>query len=259
MTAMDWGDGVYELTAQALAPATAVAVEALAVEPGETIADIACGTGNAGLAAARAGARVVGVDPAERLVGVANARASDEGLDARFLVGDGAALPLPDESADAAISVFGAIFVPDGRDAVDELARITRPGGRIVVTSWTADGAIADIGRMTREALLGTVPRPALDWSDPGEIRAAFAEHDAVVEIEEHELAFTSTSPDDWFTEQERHHPMWREAKRALADRPEEWARLRERSISTLVEKNESPSGLRVTSRYLLIHATLPD
>ena len=71
----DWGIGEYELTAQRLEPAAEVAVAALDPTPGERVLDVACGTGNAALLAARAGAEVVGVDAAPRLV-VRNAAGS---------------------------------------------------------------------------------------------------------------------------------------------------------------------------------------
>src|SRR5882757_10553132 len=104
---IDWGTGRYEETAGQLLPASEAVVEAARVRAGERVLDVGCGTGNAALLAARAGARVIGVDPAARLLEVARAAATAEGLDAAFVEGEAAALPLDDASADAVLSVFG--------------------------------------------------------------------------------------------------------------------------------------------------------
>ena len=90
---MDWGVGEYEWVARELEPAAATVVGIAGVRPGESVLDVGCGTGNAAFEAARAGGRVTGVDPAERLVGVAAGRARELGLEATFLVGDAQALP----------------------------------------------------------------------------------------------------------------------------------------------------------------------
>src|SRR4051794_12208561 len=90
---IDWSVGEYESTAAELAPAAEHVVRLAAPQPEERVVDVGCGTGNASLAVARAGARVTGVDPAARLLEVARSSAAAEGLDAEFVAGDAQALP----------------------------------------------------------------------------------------------------------------------------------------------------------------------
>lgn len=257
----DWEDGTYELTAEALAPAAERAVDVAAVVAGERVLDVACGTGNAAAVAGAAGALVTGVDPAERLLGVARVRLPD----ATFLAGDGAALPVADGSFDATISVFGVIFVPDPVAAVAEMVRATRPGGRIVFTSWIPEGAIAGAGRIIGDVLRGDTPATdelptPVRWGDPFFLEELFAPHGADLRVSQDGLVFTAVSPEAWFVEQEEHHPMWRAARAALtaAGRPEAWGEVRERSLTLLHEHNEDDTAFRATSPYLVTRADLP-
>ena len=113
----DWSVGRYEETAARLLPVAERLVEQAALRAGECVVDVGCGTGNAALLAARRGARVIGVDPARRLLEVARRRAGAEALDISFLEGEAATLPLGDESADVVLSVFAVIFAPDAEAA----------------------------------------------------------------------------------------------------------------------------------------------
>src|SRR5690349_10371870 len=132
---MDWSVGNYERTAGQLLPAAEELIEVAAPREREHVVDVGCGTGNAALLAAARGARVTGVDPAPRLLEVARERAQARRLDATFAVGHAAALPLGDGEADVVLSVFGVIFAPDPPAAAAELARVTAPGGRIVLSA----------------------------------------------------------------------------------------------------------------------------
>src|SRR5205814_9555756 len=116
MAAVDWGAGRYERTAQELLPVAEQVVALARLRGGERVLDVACGTGNAALLAAEAGADVVGLDRAERLVAVARARVPG----ATFVVGDAQALPFADDEFDVAVSVFGVIFAEDPDRAVGE-------------------------------------------------------------------------------------------------------------------------------------------
>src|SRR5919199_1651139 len=104
---LDWSVGEYERSAHELAPAARHVVELAALAPGERVLDVACGTGNAALLAARAGAVVTGLDAAARLIDVARGRAADAGVEASFVVGDAQALPFEDGAFDAVLSIFG--------------------------------------------------------------------------------------------------------------------------------------------------------
>jgi SAM-dependent methyltransferase len=114
-------------------------VEALAPRAGERFLDVACGTGGVALVAARAGAEVTGLDISAEQLEKARVAASKAGLAIRLDEGDAQQLPYGDATFDAVASAFGIIFAPDRHQAAAELARVTRPGGRVVVTSWTDD------------------------------------------------------------------------------------------------------------------------
>lgn len=111
---------------------------------GERVLDVACGSGTAALVAARRYCEVTGIDYVDALLERARLRAHAEGFDAEFLNADAQELPFPDDSFDAVLSVYGVQFAPDHHRAANELLRVTRPGGRIVLSSpmptgWSGD------------------------------------------------------------------------------------------------------------------------
>lgn len=257
MTGLDWGDGRYEHTAPELLPATAAALAAADLKPGERVLDVGTGTGNAAVAALRrGGVHVLGVDPSARLLSVARRRAADLGLPAEFKRASATALPVPDGGQDLVLSVFAVIFEPNGPAAVAELMRVTRPGGRIVLTTWTDQGAVFRVGRRLRTAVAAASPAPAgpppTDWTDPAVVADLFAAH-PVAKLSEtiHPLTFHGTSPRGWFDAQEAEHPAWRAGRRILDDRT--WTQVREDSIGELTAANEDPTALAVTSTFRVL------
>lgn len=262
LMALDWSEGEYERTAELLDPAAIVAVEAAKVGPNSRVLDLGCGSGNAALAAARLGADVFAIDPSARLVDVCRARAEQEGLvRLRAQVGDASGIPADDSVYDAVISIFAVIFAPDAGRAADEMLRVMKPGGRIVVTSWSPKGSISQAGAFLRDAMAvldpGVKTRVAPAWGSPEFVFSLFESRGAKVTVEERTLTFSSTSPEAWFEEQETHHPIWRGIMRTLSTtHPDEWRRVRERSVDALRSGNEDPTGFRTTSTYLLVTVT---
>jgi SAM-dependent methyltransferase len=120
-------------------------VEATGIGPGQHVLDVAAGTGNAALPAARAGADVVASDVTRELLDIGQRAADAQGLDLDWRADDAQALPYDDGEFDAAISCVGVMFAPRHQDAAGELVRVVRPGGRIGLLSWTPEGFI---GRM---------------------------------------------------------------------------------------------------------------
>jgi ubiquinone/menaquinone biosynthesis C-methylase UbiE len=132
-----WGVGEYPLMARHLQPAAVAAVDAAAVLASERVVDVATGTGNAALVAAERGGQVIGVDFEPALLRLAEQRAQDAGRDVQWLHGDLAALPLPDDSADVVLSVFGVMYATDQPAAARELARVAAPGARVILSAVT--------------------------------------------------------------------------------------------------------------------------
>jgi SAM-dependent methyltransferase len=235
-----------------------VAVEAAGVRRGERVLDVACGTGNAALAAASRGASVSGLDAAERLIGVARERARAAGIEAEWRVGDAGGLPFPDDSFDVAVSVFGVIFAPAPARAAAELERVVRPGGRIVVTAWIDRGPLAEVMHASRAAATRHLPAsPAtgdhLDWSDPQAVAGLFTR--STLEVEERSHPFTAASPRAWVDEQFAHHPAWRGMAAALPAPAA--AELTDELVEILAAANEDRAGLRVLGPYALYRAVV--
>jgi SAM-dependent methyltransferase len=118
-------------------------VAAVGVQPGERTLDVACGTGNAAIRAAQAGAQVTGVDLTPELFDAARAEAAQAGVTVDWVQGDAEDLPFEDEAFDVVLSTFGCMFAPRHAIAASEIARVLRPGGRIGITSWTPEGGMA--------------------------------------------------------------------------------------------------------------------
>ncbi len=166
-----WMDGNYDYFSRAMASSAVEFLDRVGVAPGESVLDVACGSGQLALVAARRGARVTGVDIATNAIHAARARAAAEGLDIRFDEGDAEALPYPDASFDLAATIFGAMFAPRPDRVAAEFLRVCRPGGRIAMANWTAEGFI---GRMfktfSRFLAPPGMPAPVL-WGDEAVVR----------------------------------------------------------------------------------------
>lgn len=123
-------------------------IEDLNLKPGLRVLDVACGSGNLALPAARQGAIVTGVDIAPNLVEQARESAKREGLEIQFDEGDAENLPYKDASFDAVITMFGAMFAPRPDKIASELKRVCRPGGFIAMANWTPAGFIGQMFKL---------------------------------------------------------------------------------------------------------------
>jgi SAM-dependent methyltransferase len=252
---MDWGVGRYETIATGLLPAAERLVELAAPQPGERVLDVGCGTGSAALCAAARGASATGVDPSEPLLQIARSAAAERGLEASFLAGRAEELPLADGSAEVVVSAFGVIFTTDALAAAGEMARVSTPQGRIALSAWIPEGALARVMRARGEALGGPAPAaPAFAWHDAGALSALLEPHGFAVTTSEHELAFVAASPRDFAEREFADHPAWVTARDELEPRGE-WDALREQALAILSSENEDTEAFRVTSRYVIAQA----
>lgn len=149
--------------------------EAVDVHPGERVLDVASGSGNTALAAARRFGEVTASDFVPHLLETAARRAEVEKLPLTIEVADAQNLPFPDASFDVVLSTFGAMFAPDQERTAAELARVCRPGGRIGMANWVPDGWTGDLFRATA-ARVPPPPglRPATDWGREERLRELF-------------------------------------------------------------------------------------
>ena len=250
----DWAAGQYERTASRLDVASARVIDVAAVRPTEHVLDVACGTGNAAVRAAKVGARVTGVDRAERLGAVARERARREKLEVAVAIGDAVHLPFADASFDVVVSVFGVIFAQPGEQAAAELLRVARPGGRIVVSAWTPTGPVRETMKLFGEAVATVLPpednpSPQTPWGETPALEQLFAP--ARVTVRSERLAFVAPSARAWALDQYEHHPGL-VAARAVLEPAGRWEDLAGRAIEMLEAANEDPTAFRTTSGYLI-------
>ncbi len=140
-----WSSGDFHTIAALIVPVAERLVDAADLRAGSRVLDVATGSGNAALAAARVGARVTGIDYVPALLERGRARAAAEGLDVELVEGDAEAIPFPDASFDAVLSVYGSMFAPDHARAAAEIVRACRPGGTIALASWTPEGFLGGL------------------------------------------------------------------------------------------------------------------
>jgi ubiquinone/menaquinone biosynthesis C-methylase UbiE len=158
-----WDSGNYGAVAEKISTAGDTLVEAAGIEPGMDVLDVACGTGNATIRAAKLAARVTGVDFAPRLLSEARERAADAMVEIELVEGDAQNLPFDDASFDRVISTFGHMFAPDHARTAEEMKRVCRPGGRIAIACWTPEGKI---GAMF-QAIGSVTPPPPEGFQSP--------------------------------------------------------------------------------------------
>ena len=190
-----WSTGRYEAVGERIAPIAAQVVDAAdrrAPLRDAALVDLACGTGNAALAAAARGARVTAVDITPELIAIATQKAADRAI--TWLTADASATGLPDESFDAAVSNMGIIFVePTGQ--VAEFERLLKAGGTLAFSSWAPDPAnpfftpIIDV--------LGPPPASGYtsdQWGNPETITARLSDGfvDVTIENDMHTWEFPS-------------------------------------------------------------------
>jgi SAM-dependent methyltransferase len=170
-----WAAGDYSAVGARLLLTAELLCEAVDLRAGERVLDVACGNGNASLAAARRFCQVTGIDYVPSLLERARQRARADGLDVTFQEADAEALPFPDNSFDAVLSTCGAMFAPDQEQTARELLRVCRPGGRVGMVNWTPDSYVGELFR-TIGRHLPPPPglRPPVQWGDLERLRELF-------------------------------------------------------------------------------------
>jgi ubiquinone/menaquinone biosynthesis C-methylase UbiE len=131
--------------------------ESVGLRSGDKVLDVATGSGNTALAAARRFCDVVGVDFVPALLERARERAAVERLAARFEEGEAESLPFAIGTFDVVLSTFGVMFASTAQRAAKELLRVCRAGGRIGLAHWTPDSFIGEVQRVSARNLAPSV------------------------------------------------------------------------------------------------------
>jgi SAM-dependent methyltransferase len=194
-----WASGDYHRIATQIQIVSELMIEALDLRSTERVLDVATGSGNAALAAARRGSSVVGVDYVPELLERARLRAEADELSIDLVEGDAEGLPFPDGAFDVTVSVFGSMFAPDPEQAANELVRVTRPGGRIGSVAHTPSGFIGQVFK----TIARHVPPPAgvrspIEWGTEERLGELFGPSSAGLRVEKRHYVFRATSPEAW-------------------------------------------------------------
>lgn len=167
-----WISGDFGKIAGSFTAGAARFVERLNLKPGMRVLDVACGSGNQSIPAARTGAEVTGVDIAPNLIEQAGEWAANENLKIRFDEGDAENLPYPDAEFDVVMTMFGAMFAPRPARVAAELLRVCRPGGVIAMANWTPTGFTGQMFKIVGSHVKPpqNMPSPLL-WGDEATVR----------------------------------------------------------------------------------------
>lgn len=194
-----WASGDYDRIAQGIQSVADHVVRAARIRAGERVLDIACGTGNTAIIARARGAIVTGLDLTPELLDVAQKRALAEGYgDIAWQEGDAENLPFADGSFDVVVSSCGLMFAPDQQKTADEVARVTKRGGRIAIQAWKGDSGV---GGMFKVISAYVPPAPGVpspfNWAEEEKIRALFRSSFGNYQFERYDCPEYAETPEE--------------------------------------------------------------
>jgi ubiquinone/menaquinone biosynthesis C-methylase UbiE len=194
-----WASGDYGAIGATLVLMAEQLCETVDLHAGERVLDVASGTGNAALAAARRSCDVTATDYVPELLERARERAAAERLTITFQEADAEALPFPDGSFDAVLSVLGAMFAPSQERTASELLRVCRPGGKIGLANWTPDGFVGQMFRtIGRHAPPPAGVKPPPLWGTEPRLRELFGDGVASLRVVRRYHTFRYRSVQHW-------------------------------------------------------------
>lgn len=203
-----WAAGDYDRIAEGILAVADHVVRSARIRAGERVLDIACGTGNTALAARARGAVVTGLDLTPELLASAKRRAVEEGYaDIAWREGDAERLPFPDGAFDVVVSSCGLMFAPDQQTVANEVARVTRRGGRIAIQAWSGEGGVGRMFEITNRYVPppSGVPSP-FNWSDDETVKRLLGSRFADYRFERYDCPEFADTPEqlaelfiEWF------------------------------------------------------------
>lgn len=251
-----WASGDYAVIGTTLQPVGELLALACDIRCDEQVLDIAAGNGNATLAAARCGARVVSTDYVPALLERGAERARAERLDIQFETADAEALPFDTGRFDVVLSSFGAMFTPDHAQVAREMLRVCRPGGRIGMANWTPEGFIGQVFKTLGRHIAPPpgAASPSL-WGTEAYLRTQFGSEAAAISATERDFTFRYRSAAHFI---EVFRTWYGPIHKAFAALPGPAGIALERDLTALLERMNrgGPGTLLVPSQYLEIVVT---
>jgi ubiquinone/menaquinone biosynthesis C-methylase UbiE len=250
-----WSAGNYGLVAGIVSPLGDVLCEAIDLKPGSSVLDVACGTGNAALAAARRFCNVTGIDYVPALLEQARRRAEVEGLTISLREGDAEDIPFPGDCFDVVLSTLGSMFAPNQEKAAEELLRVCRGGGTIGMINWTPEGFLGGLFRTIAKHVPPTagLKSPML-WGTEDRVRELFRESVSSLSFARGSIAFRFRSAVQYVEFFRTYYGPTLKAFEALAPMAQD--ALAQDILSLVEEHNRATDGTAVWPvEYLIVMA----
>lgn len=250
-----WALGEYDRVADGLSVSTDQTLRVARVRAGERVLDVATGTGITAIAARERGAQVTGIDLTPELIEVARAKAAATGFtDIDFREGDAENLSFADGSFDVVLSTCGHMFAPDQERVASELARVIRPGGRVVFLAWTPEGGLGSWFRITNKHF---PPPPGVaspfNWGDAEKVRQLLGASFGDVGFTRGDCPQFGASPEDiWELFSTRYGPTVRAVSALQGDA---LAAFRDEMLAFLAGYRAADGKVRWGREYLITRA----
>ena len=247
-----WDAGDYATLSERIADVGELVAARAGIERGMGVLDVACGTGNAAVPAARAGGRVTGIDLVPKLLEQGRTKAQAEDLEIEWVEGDAEELPFEDGSFDRVLSTFGHMFAPRHQRVADEMIRVCQRGGAIVTATWTAEGVFGAISAASAP-FMPPPPEyasPPVLWGSEEYIRQMFGSAATGFELERHVNWIEDDSVESFADLFMSRFPPLVTAQAMLGER---FSELRARIVEIWREANVADDGsFRLPQEYLL-------
>lgn len=251
-----WSTGDYPSIAELIQSAADDLVDAAEIEKKIDVLDVATGTGNVAIPAAKKGARVTGLDLTPELFEIGRKRASAARVKVEWLEGDAEALPFDDASFDRVLSTFGVMFAPRHKRAAGELVRVLRPGGLIALASWTPEGVAGQMFKIAG-AYLPRPPefaQPPAQWGNEKHVRELFAGHGLNLSFERLAVTFVDESPEAYLEMMSKSFGPFIQAQQNLSE--QQWGEMRAELLDLYNSSNTADDGtMRFDQEYLRVIA----
>jgi ubiquinone/menaquinone biosynthesis C-methylase UbiE len=248
-----WSDGDFSYIAARIVLVSELLCESADLQAGWNTLDVATGSGNCALAAARRGCVATGVDFVSALLERGRIRADAERLIVDFREADAENLPFPDASFDAVTSVFGVMFAPNHQKAAAELLRVCKPGGKIALAAWTPDGYSAgSIRIMSRHRTPPPGAVPPVKWGEEAYLKTLFGPAARSIQSTQRTNVMRFVSPEAQIQFFRAHFGPAIAAFRAAGPEGEKQLESEMAALSRQFDRNKLPNGpIAIPSAYL--------